>query len=64
MCHLSGKESMLLELWIVVAVGMHGIMPVGNADAFLATSFGWFCPHPASLLARRNMPLSVSLNAR
>ena len=39
-------------------------MPVGNADAFLGSSFGWFCPRPVSLLARRNVPLSALLNAR
>ena len=39
------------------------ITPVGNADAFPGTLFGWFCPRPISLLARRNMPLSALLNA-
>ena len=37
---------------------------MGNADAFLGTSFGLFCPWPVSLLARRNEPLSALLNAR
>ena len=42
---------------------MGGISPVGNADAFQGASFGWFCPWPVSLLARRNVPLSALRNA-
>ena len=37
--------------------GMGGITPVGNADAFSGTLFGWFCPRPVSLLAQWNMLL-------
>ena len=37
-------------------------MPMGNADAFPSTSFGWFFPRPVSLLTRRNVPLSALLN--
>ena len=38
-------------------------MPVGNANEFSSTSFGWFYPRPISFLARRNLPLSTLLNA-
>ena len=41
---------------------MGSITPMGNADAFPGTSFGWFCPRPVFLLARRNGPLSALLN--
>ena len=41
---------------------MSDIAPVGNANAFLGTPFGWFCPRPFSLLSRRNVPLSTLLN--
>ena len=37
-------------------------MPVGNAEAFPGTSFGWLCPRPVSLLADRNVQLSALLN--
>ena len=35
---------------------------MGNAYSFPGASFGWFCPRPVSLLARRNVPLSALLN--
>ena len=43
--------------------GMGDIMPVGNANAFPGTRFGWFYPRPVSLLSRRNVPLLALLNA-
>ena len=42
--------------------GMGDITSVGNADEFLGTPFGWFCPRPISLFSRRNVPLSALLN--
>ena len=42
---------------------MGDIMPMGNAEAFSGTSFGWFCPRHVSLLSQLNMPLSALLNA-
>ena len=42
---------------------MGGTTPVGNADTFPTTSFGWFYPRPVSLLARQNVLLSTLLNA-
>ena len=62
-----GEESMLSGLRIVAVDGvqslgpvpkarcpgfMGGITPVGNADAFPSTPFGWFFPRPVSFLAR------------
>ena len=41
-----------------------GTTPVNNAYAFLGATFGWLCPRPVSLLARRRRSLSVLLNAR
>ena len=38
------------------------ITPVGNADVFPSTPFGWFCPRHVSLLAWRNVPLFALLN--
>ena len=43
--------------------GMGGITPLDNADEFPWASFGWFSPRSVSLLARRNVPLSVLQNA-
>ena len=43
--------------------GLGCITPLGNANAFPDTPFGWFCPHSVSLLAYFNVPLSALLNA-
>ena len=37
-------------------------MPVGNAEVFPGTSFGWLCPRPVSLFVDRNVQLSALLN--
>ena len=34
-----------------------------NANAFMGTSFGWFCPRPVSLLTWRIVPPLDLLNA-
>ena len=41
-----------------------GIAPTSNTDALSGARSGWYCPLPASLLARRDVSLTTSLKIR
>ena len=43
--------------------GINGIAPTGNTDVPLRAQFGWYCPLPTFLLARRDESLMESLKA-
>ena len=57
-----GIQSIGLVLKAGYIGGMGGITPTCNANAFLSTPFGWFCPRLVSLLAWQNVPPLALLN--
>ena len=57
-----GIQSTGLVLKVGYIGGMGGITPTWNANAFLGTPFGLFCPRLVSLLAWRNVPPLALLN--
>ena len=62
-----GTESGMYNVGLVPKKGctndIDGIVPASSTDTLSRAQSSWFCSLPASLLARRDTPLTTSMKA-